>query len=172
MKVIFNIAEQKICIEGEGEQLVEVLKAVREVAPSISHIQIEATSTGDAKQSPASRKDRNGDSGGSSVLGTKTLKQFVRSLRLGNTAERISVIAYHMKHNENRDSFSPKEMSAWFTMCGLAKPNQMPVALFSAKKRHGYVESSGHGRFRISTNGENLVVGKLNATEGNGDEES
>jgi hypothetical protein len=164
MKVVFNLSDQQITIEGDGEQIVDVLKAVREVAPSITHIQLETTSSARPESAESTRNGQQADQIGAST-GIRTLKQFVRAIRLSNTAERIAAIAYHIRHQENRESFSPKEMGAWFTMCGLAKPNQMPVALFGAKNRYGYVDSAGHGRFKLTTNGENLVVGKLNAAE-------
>jgi hypothetical protein len=37
----------------------------------------------------------------------------------------------------------------------------MPVAVFEAKRRFGYVESAGHGAWKIASEGENLIVRKL-----------
>ncbi|MCE9543988.1 MAG: hypothetical protein K8T25_00460 [Planctomycetia bacterium] len=169
MKVVFDLAAQQISIEGDGEKLLEVLEAARNLAPHITHIQIHAGAPPKKSQEkgpPASGNTSNGAGGA-----TQTLKQFVRSLRLDNTAERVAAIAYHVKHQENRESFSPKEMGSWFTIAGLQKPKQMPVAMFAAKKRHGYVDSAGHGKFRLATNGENLVTSKMNDAEGSVDEE-
>lgn len=39
----------------------------------------------------------------------------------------------------------------------------MPVAVFDTKRKYGYIESTGHGAWRVSTSGENLIVGKLEA---------
>jgi hypothetical protein len=41
----------------------------------------------------------------------------------------------------------------------------MPVAVFYAKKKFGYVQSAGRGKWRLTTNGENLIVGKLNQAD-------
>jgi len=163
MKIIFNLATQTISIEGDGPDLVSVLEAARGIAPHISTIQI-STAHG---TEPKCAQDRNEgrENGGNAISATTTLRQFVRSVPLLNTAERIAGVAYYMKDRESRDTFSPKEMDNWFTIAGLQKPSQMPVGLFDARKRYGYVESAGHGKWRVTSQGENLVVGRLNVAE-------
>jgi hypothetical protein len=52
-------------------------------------------------------------------------------------------------------------MDGWFTMCGFQKPAQMPVALFDAKRKYGYTENTGRGMWRISNQGENLMIAKV-----------
>src|SRR5262249_25950915 len=91
----------------------------------------------------------------------QTLRQFVRSMSLDSTYERIAAIAYYQNRIIGRGSFSPRELSDWFTQAGLQKPSQMPVALSDGRRRYGYVESVSRGEWRITTNGENLIVGKL-----------
>jgi hypothetical protein len=163
VKVFFDLSAGLIRIEGEGDDLVKVFQAARELAPSMDiHITGTAGIAGEKRpsQPPVQQSPQNGN--GPSGL---TLKQFIKSLHLQNTAERIAAIAYHEKHHENRESFSPKEMGSWFTIAGLQKPNQMAVAVFDAKKRYGYLDSAGHGKWKLTPNGENLVVGKQNSAE-------
>jgi hypothetical protein len=57
-------------------------------------------------------------------------------------------------------------MSEWFGHCGFTKPSQMSVVVFDAKRRHGFIDSAGHGQYKLTTNGDNLVIGKLNQLEG------
>jgi hypothetical protein len=90
-----------------------------------------------------------------------TLRQFVRSLTLDNASERIAAIAYYANKVEGRQTFSPKEIDGWFTMCGFQKPAQMGVAIFDCKRKYGYLENVGRGMWKISTQGENLILGKL-----------
>lgn len=91
----------------------------------------------------------------------KTLRQFARSLSLSNAPERIAAIAYYINKIEGRPSFSPKEMDGWFTMCGFQKPSQMAVALFDSKRKYGFTENIGHGMWRISNQGENQIIAKI-----------
>lgn len=107
-----------------------------------------------------SNSDESNDVAGGSGSNGETLKQFVSKLSLSNNYERIAAIGFFKKHRENVDRFSPKEMDGWFTFCGLQKPAQMPVAFSDCRKRTGYIESLGGGKWRITTDGENLVVSK------------
>lgn len=92
---------------------------------------------------------------------TKTLRQFARALTLNNATEKITAIAYYVNKIEGCHSFSPREMDGWFTMCGFQKPSQMPVAIFDAKRKYGYMENAGRAMWRISNQGENLIAAKL-----------
>jgi hypothetical protein len=100
-------------------------------------------------------------SSGDRASGSKTLRQFVRALTLNNTAERVAAIAYYVNKVEGRPSFSPKEMDGWFTMCGFQKPSQMSVALFDTKRKYGYADNAGRALWKISNQGENLIIAKL-----------
>jgi hypothetical protein len=166
MKLVFDFAAQQIGIEGDGPELLKLLQAARELAPELSHIQIATRGPGSARQASTAAVEQKiaGRNGHSDLVG-QTMRQFVRSLPLDNAAERIAAIAYYVKTQEGRESFAPKEMSEWFTHCGLQKPAQMPVAIFDAKRKYGYLESGGHGKWRLTTGGENLVVGKQNQIE-------
>jgi hypothetical protein len=67
---------------------------------------------------------------------------------------------------EGKPSFSPKEMDGWFTMCGFQKPSQMPMALFDTKRKSGYAESVSRGSWRVSNQGENLIIRKIEERHG------
>lgn len=178
MKVTFDFCKQAISIEGEEPKLVELLTLARSIAPLLSQIQIttrspSASSPESVRPSPIPIQSGqseeqltggNGDGAGPTIHG-QTLRQFVRSLTLENAYERAAAIAYYIKRHENREFFSPKEMGEWFTHCGLQRPSQMPVAMSDAKRKYGYIDSAGYGKWRITTSGENLIVGKMNHAE-------
>ena len=153
MKVLFNIPKQTVSIEGDGPDLIKLLEVVREVAPNLPEITIQAQGISDKEASPAGTANNGGG---------LTLRQFTRKISLGSNSEKIAAVAYYKKDHEALESFTPKEMGEWFTNCGFNKPSQMPVAVHAARKRYGYVESESRGRWRLTTNGLNLIVGKLN----------
>lgn len=157
MKVHFDFDRRAISIEGQEPELVELLKLVREIAPKLPQITISIHSIPVSNQTVA-----NDQKGGSlaAQASNQSMRQFARSLSLSNAAERIAALAYYGKHIEGKETFSPKEMSATFMACGFQSPAQMPVAVFDAKKRYGYIESAGRAKWRITTSGENLIVGK------------
>jgi hypothetical protein len=169
MKVIFDLAAGRLAIEGDGPELLKVLQVARDLAPNVSQIQIITTGANlqlpdQATSTQPSANSRNEQKQGQSTV-PATLRQFARSLAVSNASERIAAIAYYANKIEGRQSFSPKEIDGWFTMCGFQKPSQMGVALFDAKRKYGYLDNFGRGMWRISTQGENLILGKLD--EGN-----
>ena len=165
MKVVFDITAGRIAIEGDGPELLKVLEAARSLAPLVSQIQLITGRRHDAGDGGAfAGTDVEGTQSSPERLnsqGQPTLRQFVRGLSLDNLSERIAAIAYYVNKIEGRPSFSPKEMDGWFTMCGLQKPSQMPLALFDAKRKYGYTESAARGIWRISNQGENLIIRKV-----------
>jgi hypothetical protein len=36
--------------------------------------------------------------------------------------------------------------------------------VFDAAKKHGFLESAGHAKWKLTTQGENLITGKMNET--------
>lgn len=160
MKVVFDVSAGRLVIEGDGPELIKVLEVARELAPDISQIQI-ITSKDREPLNDAQKL-----SGSSTVAAAPTpntpgtLRQFARSLALDNIAEKIAAIAYYVNNVEKRPSFAPKEMDGWFTMCGFQKPAQMPLALYDTKRKYGYAESVSRGSWRISNQGENLIIRK------------
>lgn len=163
MKVVFDLAAGRLLIEGDGPDLIKVLEAARSLAPSVSQIQIitappratdGAASSDASTEGPVNATVRQPASAG-------TLRQFARALSLDNMAERIAAIGYYVNKIEGRPSFSPKEMDGWFTMCGFQKPSQIGLALFDSKRKYGYSENVSRGFWRISIQGENLILRKL-----------
>jgi len=167
MKVVFDVLAGRLSIEGDGPDLIKVLETARELAPAISQIQL---ITGTRPPGQSIPEGNRGDGGAILGVGERqssspsisgTLRQFARSLSLDNMSERIAAIAYYVNKIEGRPSFSPKEIDGWFTMCGFQKPAQMPLALFDAKRKYGYAESVARGIWRISNQGENLIIRKV-----------
>ena len=156
MRIEFDLTRSQVSIEGDGPELIAVLEAVRHVAPKLSEIRI---TTGACHDPPESH---NGTAGARRTS-NQTMRDFARGLDLSSNSERIAAIAYYATKLEQRESFSAKDMGDWFTICGFQKPTQMPVALFDAKRKYGFLEKAGHGRWRISTQGENMVIGKTEA---------
>jgi hypothetical protein len=158
VKVVIDISGGRLVIEGDGPDLLNVLQAARDLAPHVNQIQI-VTGAEDSNKinGHESREARVGNGVGGAV---GTLRQFVRSLSLNNTAERIAAISYYVNKIEGKPSFAPKEMDGWFTMCGFQKPSQMAVALFDTKRKYGYMENVGRGMWRVSNQGENLIIAK------------
>ncbi|MEX2167873.1 MAG: hypothetical protein WD851_01060 [Pirellulales bacterium] len=163
---MFDFAAQRISIEGDAPRILDVLQEARNLAPLLTEIRINTArpESPQSHETPPQTESDNSLSNGQKASGT-TIKQFIRKLRLLNSAERIAAIAYYVKQYESRDTFSPKEMSGWFTIAGQTKPSQMSVAVFDAKKKYGYLDSTGHGKWKLTPNGENLVVSKLNEME-------
>ncbi|REJ65775.1 MAG: hypothetical protein DWQ31_17745 [Planctomycetota bacterium] len=159
MKVVFDIKSSRIAIEGDGPELLKVLQVAREVMPHVSQIQI----TADSEESEESESAAETPTYHQAVesQSRQTMRQFARSLSLTNVAERIAALAYYSQKIEGKPTCSPKEMDGWFTMCGFQKPSQMPVALYDTKRKYGYAENVGRGRWRISNQGENLIIRKL-----------
>ncbi len=168
MKVVFDISAGRVAIEGDAPELLKVLETARNLAPNISQIQI-ITSHVTAREMAALPVTESRDSQGDAKLlvdpSKMTLRQFARELSLNNASERIATIAYYVNKIEGKQSFSPKEMDGWFTMCGFQKPSQMPVALFDAQRKYGYVENVARGSWKISTQGENLIARRLEGGE-------
>jgi hypothetical protein len=165
MKVTFDFDKRQILIDGDAKQMVDVLVAAQTLAPMLTHIQINAGASPPQNRETKIEVGTAVEQSQAQQVSGRTMKQFSRQLQLENAYERVAAIAYYAKLYENRQAFSPKEMSDWFGHCGFAKPTQMGVVLFDAKRRHNYVESAGHGQYKLTTNGDNLVIGKLNKVE-------
>jgi hypothetical protein len=161
MKVQFDLPSGRIAIEGDGPELLKILQAARELAPHVTQIQI----TSNVTESPPTSSEEpqrplSSPSAGNSSS-NMTMRQFARSLALDNASERIAALAYYINKIEGKPSFSPKEMDGWFTMCGFQKPAQIAMALFDTKRKYGYAESVSRGSWRISNQGENLIIRKI-----------
>jgi hypothetical protein len=167
MKVLFDMTRGQISIEGDGPELIEVLKQAREIAPKLAEIRLITGPSSEGGGGPAEandkpRDDRRGTGHGQGLRGSvPTLREFSKKISPTNVAERIITVAYYHARYNSQDTFSPKEMSDWFVHSGFERPSQMPVALFTTKKRYGYLENPGHGRWKLTVAGENAVTRKL-----------
>jgi hypothetical protein len=167
MKIVFDVSAGRLAIEGDGPELFKLLEAAKELVPSISQIQI-VTGSKPAQNPPRTDVPADGTTELAlpSTVPSGTLRQFARSLTLANIAERIAAIAYYVNKVQGRPSFSPKEMEGWFTMCGFQKPAQMSLALFDTKRKYGYADNFSRGLWRVSNQGENLIIAKIEESGG------
>src|SRR5437870_2469047 len=112
MKIELNFAKKTVTIEGTHDEAASLLKHVKDVAPSLTEIKIVVDGAAGAADS---RRDTGRDSaGGSRQEGVpKTLRDFAKSLAPSIMVERIAVIAYYVCKLQNKDAFTPKEMSDW-----------------------------------------------------------
>ena len=164
MKIEFNFETQAVSIEGDGPDVVRLLELVQTIAPNLPKISINTAGTKKkAKGKGDSPSDDDESNLDSANRNGETLRQFCRKLRLDSNSEKLVAIGYYKKEREEITCFTLREMDQWFTFCGFKKPGQMSVAMFNARKRFGYVESAGHGKWQVTRNGDNLIIGKLNA---------
>src|SRR5579863_1557531 len=176
MKIVFDFNAQQIGIEGDAPELSDLLTLVRDIAPKLPSISIltgprhapgpslpAAGGNGNHNGAAAASINGGGTSNGGPATGlaSQTLRQFVRSLSFTSISEKLTAIAFYQGKVGGRMTFSPKEMGDWFTQCGLEKPAQMAVAVYDAKKKNGFVENAGHGSWKLSTQGENLIIRKI-----------
>lgn len=161
MQITFDFHGQRISIDGDGPELIELLTLARDIAPKLSSINI---TTQVVEKEKAPERISNG-AGVPKLEGNsnQTMRQFVRSMELSNISERIAAIAYYQKHFVSIPNMSPKDLEGLFIQCGFQKPGNMPVAVFDAKRKYGFMESASHGSWRISNQGENLILGKIEA---------
>jgi hypothetical protein len=157
MKVTFDFATRQIAIDGDAPELVKVLELVRGIAPLLPqiniHTEVGGTSPPAGEKNSASQPPVNGRQ--------RPMREWARRLNLANHIERVTALGYYATKIDGKPSFSPKEMSDWYNHCGWQKPSQMPVAIFNARTRYGYLEAVGQGQSRLTNSGENLVIGKL-----------
>jgi hypothetical protein len=162
MKVLFDMAQNQISLEGDGPDLMTVLQLVRDIAPKVSEIRIVTSAISGRITMP----DSNQQERPAGQRGIPSMKEFARAIDPRTITEKIVSIAEYVKRHDGRSSFSAREMSDWFTICGFEKPSQMPVALFDGKRKYGYLDKAGHGQWRLSTAGENFVTRKLETKGG------
>lgn len=89
------------------------------------------------------------------------VRDFARSINVSSIFEKITLLAYHSKEINKEPSFTAKEMSVWFGLCGFQKPAQMAVALSDTRRRLGYIDNKGRDQWVITTAGENFVLNLL-----------
>lgn len=170
MKVSFDLARNQVTIEGDGPDLMSLLQLVRDVAPKVSEIRLVTTPANAAMPPAGASPAGNGASGSAegekSPQGGPTMREFARSMAPANLSEKIVAIGAYLERFESRSSFSPKEISDYFRICGFEKPAQMAVALFDARRKYGFLEKAGYGLWKLSTAGQNLAARRLNDNGG------
>jgi hypothetical protein len=162
MRVTFNFASRQVAIEGDAPELVKILELVRGIAPQLPEINIQTGNGGGSGGAAQENKTVSPPINGRQL----PMREWARRLSLASHVERVTALGYYATKIEGKPSFSPKEMSEWFTHCGWEKPSQMPVPIFTAKTRFGYLEAVGQGQSRLTTSGENFVIGKLEEAQG------
>ena len=173
MQITFDFAAKRIVLDGPEADLLSLIEAVRTIAPKLPQLTVNTVVPAATGHTSAAGSPATGNAGGNedrrAPNGNATMREFARGLAPGTHSERIATIAYFMKHHEQKETFSPKEMDASYLACGFQKPSKMPIALSDAKKIR-YVANSGYGQWRIDRDGENWVIGKINTptTEENG----
>lgn len=153
VKVIFDFESNQIVIEGEEDDLTKVLKAAKELAPSVSEIRLVKPGTiiNSSKSTPSP----------SFSSEQKGIREFVRTLTLNSHFDRIAAIAYYVNKVQNKQFFTVKEMNDLFGLCGFQKPKLMAIALSDTKRKRDYVENKGRDQWTITTTGENLIMRML-----------
>lgn len=160
IKVTFDFVNGQIVVEGEEGDLLKLAEQAKSLAPALSEIRIltqrkqAAVEVKEGLSAPPGQGHRQ-----------PSIRDFAKSLNLSNAYERIAALAYHAIKKQGRATFSVKEMGDWFSLCGFQKPQQMSVALSDAKRKYGYVENKGRDQWTISTGGENIILGLLEAKE-------
>jgi hypothetical protein len=155
IKVVFDFELNQIIIEGEEEDLTKVLKAAKELAPSVSEIRL---------VKPGTVKVNNGNQPAglpNPPLANKGIRDFVRTLTLNSHFDRIAAVAYYINKIQNKQFFTVKEMNDLFGLCGFQKPKNMAVALSDTKRKRDYVENKGRDQWTVTTTGENLIMRML-----------
>jgi hypothetical protein len=161
-RVTFDFRRGTILVEGPADDLTKLFDAVRAAAPTLKQINIVTNDTVGSVDVPMHEPVEPR----TSSQRPPSMRDFARRFPFENIPQRIAVLAYYSAKYDQRPSFSVKEMSDWFGLCGFKKPTQMPVAMSDAKRKYGYVESKGRDQWTISTGGENLVLEMTEANNG------
>ena len=159
IKITFDLSAGQIVVEGEEGDLMKLAEQAKSLAPSLSEIRILTQK----KQASLEKGESPVPASVTVAARQPSIRDFAKSLNLSNTYERIAALAYHAIKTQGRASFSVKEISDWFGLCGFQKPTHMPAALSDAKRKYGYVDSKGRDQWSIATGGENIIIGLLEA---------
>jgi hypothetical protein len=155
-KITFDFGKQQLAIEGAEQALLDIIKALKELAPKFQEIRIVGASAVNSQVSVVKP----------STEGKSTLRDFVRALPLSSISEKIAGIAYYAIKIEGRQSFSSREMGDWFGLCGFQKPSVMSVAFSDAKRKYRFIDSKGRDQWTVTTDGENKILEKLEQNRG------
>jgi len=91
-----------------------------------------------------------------------SLKDFFNEKQPLSALETVVVFGFYLEHFEKKKEFGEKDISNAYFEARVRKPKAIGQSLRDAKNIKGYlVEGSKKGRFRVSNEGENLVIHDL-----------
>ena len=158
MELILDFQSKRLIIKGEDDQ--KVLEAVGAVRSLISKFEVTIVPSGEAIKEPVPPAPRLIQP---SVFGPNmntTMREFGKALKPHATSlyDRIAVLAYYATRKEGRTSFTPSELTQWFSICTFDMPKKhMSIYLFDAKRKTRYVDSKSRGQWTLAPDGENRV---------------
>ena len=125
---------------------------MRDLAPNLEiRVLPQGAATGESAAAP--------EGGAGSVDRRRpSIRDYAKKLDLRNTYERLAALGYYATKAEGKASFTVKDMTDWFGLCGFKKPQSMSVALSDAKRKYGYMISKGRDQWSIATGAENLML--------------
>lgn len=163
MKITLDFAKQTVTIEGSQEDAASLFAAIKDVAPKMKEIRV--VMDGGAPSGGVGGEGGGKQKGERTPLAKMTMRDFAKTLAPTVQAERIAVIGYYHCKLQEKESFSPKEMADWLALSGWGKPMVASRAMFDAKKNRGFVENKGHGKWAITVEAENFVVGLIESKD-------
>lgn len=98
----------------------------------------------------------------STKVETSNIRDFYLNKRPSSLTETVAVFGFFLEHNRNFKDFGKKEISEAFFEARVRKPKVIGQALRDAKNKKSYlVDGVTKGKYRISNEGENLVLHDL-----------
>jgi hypothetical protein len=92
------------------------------------------------------------------------LKELKEQKKPKSAIEMAAVVAYYLSHvaaqKERKEAISTKDIETWFKIAGYKLPTAPAFTLPNAKNA-GYLDSIGHGEYKLNPVGYNLVVHSL-----------
>ena len=92
------------------------------------------------------------------------IRTFKEQKRPTSAKEMACVVAYYLESlsppNERKTDVTTKDMEKYFKQAGFRLPTRIAQLLVDAKSS-GYLDSAGHGKYRLNPVGHNLVVHSL-----------
>lgn len=92
------------------------------------------------------------------VIDIRTLEQ---QKQPNSAIEMATLVAYYLKHQaaaeERKDEITTADVEKYFVQAGFPLPTQTKFTLPNTKNA-GYLETAGHGKYKLNSVGHNLVV--------------
>lgn len=86
------------------------------------------------------------------------IASFVSSKRPSDTYQKMACLAYWLEHQDNKVDMSAKDLDKANTDARQTKISNATTFLNLATRRHGLFTASGHGKKRLSSRGEAVVL--------------